>query len=265
MDIQNKNDFINYFKSTFDVLKLKEADIIYLYSDFRFFSQYIPLFDSKNDFLQSLLGPIMEMDKTIITTTFSYTTEGEFDVLKTPTSLGVLNKWIMNQPGFARSEHPVFSYAAIGPQKALVENIAKSAFGKKSVFDRLLGKKTAFVHIGRPVELGNTSLHFVEQMCGATYRYNKFFPTKVFKNGAYIDTDYSANMRALNVPDETFIFDFKKATDLLRKNHIIQEVGEISNLSNISFYWYDSTIDLLVDEFYKDPCLFINSSYKRYD
>lgn len=265
MWFDSKKDCLDYFSNAFNHIGAMEADIIYVYSDFRFFSQYLHLFDSKIDFCNSLTQLLLSKGKTILVTTFSYTSEGNFEVLETPTNLGVLNRWILNQKDYSRSEHPMYSYAALGPKKHILENIGKSAFGKKSVFDRLQGQKAGFLHIGRPVEFGNTALHFVEQSCGATYRYNKCFKTNVFRGGAYLGTDYSVNVRRLDVENEDFIYTFHDATKSMRQRKLIQEVGESSNLSNISFYWYDSFVNFLIDQFYKDETIFINSTYKKYD
>lgn len=264
MEFKNKQECLEYISSAFDQIGAYDAEFIYLYSDLRYFAKFLPLFDSKNDLCQDLVDLFLKRGKTVLTTTFSYTAEGNFEVLETPTTLGVINKWFLRGQG-KRSEHPMYSYAAIGPNQQFLEGIGKSAFGKHSVFDRLTGKKAGFLHLGRPVEMGNTALHFVEQSCGATYRYNKCFATKVFNGGKYIGTDYSVNVRKLNVPGEDFVYDFRKATLLMRQKGLIQEIGDSSNLSNISFYCYDASIDFLVDQFYKDETIFVNSTYRNYE
>lgn len=265
MNIQSKNDLLNHLDAAYSQVGVAEADIIYIYPDFRFFGQSMAHFESKNEFCETIVAPLLKKGKTVIITTFSYTSHGVFEVEKTPTSLGALNKWFLQQKDFSRSEHPLFSYAALGPQKNIIENIGKAAFGKQSVFDRLLGKKTAFLHVGRPVEMGNTALHFIEQTCGATYRYSKCFHTEVYRQGKYLGTDYSAYVRRNDVPGENFSFTFEEATRLMRQKNLIKEVGQTSDLSNISFYWYDAAIEFLVDEFYKNQNLFINSNYKNYE
>ena len=265
MNFQSKSDLLNYLEQSYEKIGAFDAEIIYIYSDFRFFGQYMPFFQSKNEFCSFFIEPFLSRGKTVVIATFSYTSEGVFDVHSTPTTLGVLNKWFLAQPGVSRSEHPIFSYSALGTQKTIVEKVGKSAFGKNSIFEKLMGKKTAFLHVGRPVELGNTALHYVEHVCGATYRYSKCFKTKVVRSGEYVGTDYSSYVRKLNVPGESFHFNFEKATNLMRARGLIVEVGQKSDLSNISFYWYDDTIKFLVEQFYENQCLFINSNYKNYE
>ena len=240
------------------------ADIVYLYTDFRYFGRYLSEFESRDGFCGAFALPFLEREKTVVLTTFTYTTEGRFDVLKTPTTTGAMNKWILTQPGASRSEHPLFSYAALGPQARLMENVGKSAFGRDSINDRLRGRRAAFLHIGRPVALGNSAIHYIEQACGATYRVHKAFHTAVYRGDNYIGTDYTAFVRRRDVPNETFAFDFSRAAPILFERGLISQVGSPEQLSNVSFYWFDDALECLADSFYKDPRLFIGSDFLQY-
>ena len=93
-----------------------------------------------------------------------------------------------------RSSHPIFSTSALGPKKKIVENIGKSAL-EKSIYQKMLSEKTCLLHIGRPFELGNTSIHYVEELVGVKYRFLKKFKTKVYKKGKFLSTDYTAFVR----------------------------------------------------------------------
>lgn len=257
-------DFERMLEDAYRKVGAFDADILYIYSDFRNMGIHAAAYKNKNEFCDAVVSPLLKKQKTIVMTSFTYTTEGRFDVLNTPTNLGILNKWILKQPGFGRSEHPLFSYAALGPEAKLVENIGKSAFGVDSVFDRLKLKKTGFLHIGRPVFMGNTALHHIEHICGATYRIHKAFNTEVFRENEYIGTDYTAFLRRRDVPGEDFDFDFKRAAEILNQKKLVSQVGSDHDLSNISFYWYDQTLDYMQDMFYKDQGIFINSNYIEY-
>lgn len=241
-----------------------EPEIIYIYTDFRSFGTHAVGYASREDFCNIFVAPLIAAGKTVVIATFTYTTEGRFDVLSTPTRLGAINKWILGCDGMRRSEHPLFSYAALGPQSGLVENVGKSAFGQGSVFDRLQGKKAAFLHVGRPVTMGNTALHYVEHMCGATYRQNKAFRTEVFRSNDYVGTNYSAFLRRRDVAGESFEFDFSKAARMLDQKKLIRRVGNDDDLSSIACYWYDQTLDFLFDLFYRDPGIFIKSDFVQY-
>jgi len=257
-------DFERMLELAYTKIGAFDADVLYVYTDFRHFGTYAAYYNSRDEFCRALVAPFLSREKTIILTAFTYTSEGQFDVLGSPTKLGAMNKWILSQPGCRRSEHPLFSYAALGSDAALVENIGKSAFGYDSVFERLYGRKTAFLHIGRPISFGNTALHYVEHTCGATYRTHKAFQTEVFRGKHYIGTDYSAFLRRRDIPNEAFEFDFSKAAEKIYNKGLVQQVGSDDNLSNISFYWYDTALDYLRDLFYEDQRIFIKSNYIGY-
>jgi aminoglycoside N3'-acetyltransferase len=241
-----------------------EAEIIYLYSDLRGLGTLAADFPRRGAFCDALMAPFLSAGKTIVMTTFTYTSDGRFDVLSTPTTLGALNKWILAQPGVCRSEHPLFSYAAIGPRADIVTDIGKSAFGHDSVFTRLIGQRAAFLHVGRPVWMGNTALHHVEQLGGATYRVHKAFRTQVFRGDQFVGSDYSAFLRRHDVPGETFTFSFKAAADRLFALGLVRQVGSERDLTNVSLLWYDETLAALHRMFRDDPTIFIDSAFIQY-
>ena len=262
--IMPSKEFEEMLNHSYQEVGAFDADILYIYTDFRHFGTYAAGYKNRNEFCKAFVDQFLARGQTIVLTTFTYSVEGRFDVLNSRTKMGAMNKWILEQPGFRRSEHPLFSYAALGPEAGLVEGIGKSAFGYSSVFDRLKRRRTAFLHIGRPVSLGNTALHYVEHICGATYRTHKAFRTEVYRGEKYIGTNYSAFLRRRDVPDESFEFDFSKAAAKLYNKSLINQVGSDLDLSNISFYWYDQTIDCLLDMFYEDPRIFIKSNFIGY-
>lgn len=250
--------FPNVLEEAYRDVGVFEADIVYLYSDFRAFGVHVPEFESRNAFCDAVVEPLLRRGKTVLITTFTYTTEGRFDPGITGTKLGVMNKWILGAPGRRRSEHPIFSYAAIGPQAGdLVEGIGKGAFGHDSVFDRLYGRNAAFLYVGRPVWMGNTIIHHVEHWCGATYREHKIFGTEVYRGETYVGKDYSAFVRRRDVPGETFAFRFEEASARLFDKGLVRQVGNDRELTNISAHPYDATADFLMALFYQNPRIFI--------
>lgn len=249
---------------SYDRVGVLSADIVYIYSDFRTFGAQLGEFPDRDAFCRIFVDYLLTQNKTILLTTFSYTSSGRFDTLTTPTHLGALNKWILKQPDVVRSEHPLFSYAALGPQAELIRGIGKSAFGKDSVFDRLSGKNTAFLYLGRPVALGNTLLHYIEHLSGATYRIHKAFPTEVYRGKEFVGTNYTAFLRRRDVEGETFEFDFNEAAQKLWDGGLIRQVGSDREFANVSCLDYDQTADFLFDLFVKDPTIFIQSNFIQY-
>jgi aminoglycoside 3-N-acetyltransferase len=112
-----------------------------------------------------------------------------YDHAKTPSRQGLFSNFIRTSPGAVRSFHPMFSFAALGRQaESLVNGISKSSFGHDSVFHRLhqRGAKLVFVDTTFFV---CTFTHYIEQMHGVSYRYQKFFTGQVTVDGStYEDT-----------------------------------------------------------------------------
>ena len=121
-----------------------KSKYIYIYSDFILFFKSFKK-DHKKKVI-SLLELFTKKGITCIIPSFSYTTSGKFDVIKTPSKVWFLGNFIIKNFKFERSEHPLFSYVAIGQNKKIVKNIGKSAFGEKSVHSRLFNKKCFFLN-----------------------------------------------------------------------------------------------------------------------
>ena len=256
--------FLEYLQKSYRSIGAFEPDFVYIYSDFRYFARYMEELGGREDFCRVIVEPFIKNGQTVIMTTFTYTRQGRFDVLAAPAKLGALNKWILKQPGVLRSEHPLFSYAALGPRSDLVLNIGKSAFGCDSIFNRLKNKNAAFLHIGRPISMGNTIIHHIEQYCGATYRVHKAFKTEVFRGDKYIGTDYTAFVRRSDVEGENFYFNFTEAANALKNSGIIRSTDNNDSFFTISNYDYDAAFLFLRDLFYKDQALFIKGDFIQY-
>ena len=251
----------NFFSSSYEDLDVNQYDFCYIYSDLRAFASKMVCGFEKNKFCSSIINPLLKSKKTIIIPTFTYTTEGVFEVEKTPTKLGALNSWILKQNNMKRSEHPMFSFASLGPKSSIVEKCGKSAFGSDSIHERLRGKKCCIINIGRPIEFGNTLLHNVEQSCGASYRFHKTFKTRVFKKNEYIDSDYTAFVRRQDVPEHDFKFNFSKAAKMIYDEGVVKEVGDPALLSNVSLYDYDKTREILVKAFLNNTSIFLSKPF----
>ena len=173
---------------------LKNYKYIYITSDLRGFFFY-KIYQSSDEFFDFFMNFFKKKGITVILPSYSYTNTGKFYVDKTMSNLGSFTKWILKKKNISRSNHPIFSTVSYGPNKNITKNIGKSAFGKKSLFYRMNKKKSCLLHLGRPFEMGNTIIHFVEQLVKVDYRFHKIFKTKVYKNKKYISSGYSAFVR----------------------------------------------------------------------
>jgi aminoglycoside N3'-acetyltransferase len=244
----------NYVKKKILNSNLLEFDIIYIYSDFRFF------FSQNNNqvaFLNDILNIFLKNKKTIIIPTFSYT-KTNYHVDKTKSSVGFLSNFLLNSKNSIRSHHPLFSYLANGPKKKIVNNIGKSAFGNNCLHSKLLFNNCAFFHIGRSLDQGNTLVHHVEQNLNAEYRFDKIFKSKVYKNNEFIGTNFKAFVRRkFNKSTE---FTFKKILKNNKLKKLIVNLNKEKDLKSIFYYPYDEFYFLLHEQYIKNNNIFIKKN-----
>ena len=239
------NNFINK--------NIKHYDYVYLTADLRgFLKNYYEIKPEK--ICGILISSFLKKNITVIIPAFTFTNNGKFYIDRTQSNLGYLTKWFLKQKKIIRSEHPIFSVCAIGKNAKIVKNIGKSAFGIDSIFDRLRVKRTSLIHFGRPFNFGNTVIHYVEQLCGAFYRKNKIFYTKVYRNKKYIGSHYSAFVR-LN--EKKFISNKKKIGKIFKNKKLLNQIGSEKNLTNITHIDYKKAIKLMTNSYYKNNKIFI--------
>src|SRR5688500_18629397 len=94
--VADSTPFDTLLADGYEAVGAYDADILYLYSDFRTFGRYALDYPSREAFCRAVVQPLLNRDKTVVVTTFTYTIDGRFDVLTTPTRLGALNKWIVS-------------------------------------------------------------------------------------------------------------------------------------------------------------------------
>lgn len=118
---------------------------------------------------------------TLIVPTFSYsfTKDEPFDVLRTPSDVGLLTEFFRSRPGVRRSMEPIFSVAASGARAAEIEALETTdCFGDDSVFAWLVHHGAKVVCVGCGLDR-MTFFHFAEQAFPVTYRYKKQFSGSV--------------------------------------------------------------------------------------
>ena len=235
---------------------LKNYDYVYLTSDLRGF--IYELNTDPEEICKILFSELIKQKKTIIIPAFSFKNKGSFDVKKTKSNLGYMTKWALKNLNHNRSEHPIFSVISIGKNKNIVKNIGKSAFGYDSIFHRLFFKKTSLMHFGRPFHLGNTVIHFVEQISGAYYRENILIKTKVYSGKNFIGKNYSIFARKGNLNNSTYISNTKKIDKLLKKKKMIYQLGNEKKLTNITHIDMYSCVNFMCDQFNINNKIFIN-------
>jgi len=243
---------IQKINKTFLKSKIYNAKYVYIYSDFT------KLFYSKKNnpekLVKSFLNFFLKKGITCIIPSFSYSKK-RFDIDKTKSTVGFLGNYVLKNLNHTRSEHPIFSYIAIGKNKSIIKKIGKSAFGSDSVHARLYKKNCYFLNFFRPLKEGNTLVHHIEQNNKAEYRFDKKFETKVFFQGNYIGKNYSAFVRR-NLKNKSTSFTFGKILKKIKNKKYFFKF--INKNYNILIYPYDVFYDDLDTYFKKDNNIFIN-------
>jgi aminoglycoside 3-N-acetyltransferase len=148
--------------------------------------------------LEMAVGP----SGTLVIPTFSYSfTKGEvFDVLKTPSAVGMVSERFRARPGVRRSADPIFSFASKGPRANELCSIPiKECFGPDSCFAALHRGNAQIVELGCSLTRGGTFVHYVETMFGVDYRYKKEFRgTVVMQDGERRECSVIYNVRDLS-------------------------------------------------------------------
>lgn len=99
-----------------------------------------------------------------------------FDYRRTPPRTGALPKAALSREDFARTAHPLYSFAVWGAHREeLLAVSSPDSFGPGTVFEKLLAWDASALVIGLGALAGNTYIHHVEQTVGVPYRYSKEF------------------------------------------------------------------------------------------
>jgi len=139
------------------------------------------------DLIEDYLGP----KGTLILPTFTYSfTKNEiFDVLGTPSTVGMITEVFRLRKNTKRSMDPIFSVACSGwDSNWYALSDSEECFGKDSVFGRLHQKNGWLVGFGCPFDR-ITFTHYAEKNENVDYRYDKEFSgIKIDANGLQISS-----------------------------------------------------------------------------
>jgi aminoglycoside 3-N-acetyltransferase len=152
--------------------------------------------DALIDAVQAAIGP----SGTLVIPTFSYSfTKGEpFDMLHTPSAVGMVSERFRTLPGVLRSADPIFSFAARGKlAHELCAITVRECFGEGSVFALLHRVNAQIVNLGCSMTRGGTFVHYIEVAHGVQYRYKKEFSGLLISEGRSIENSVIYHVRDL--------------------------------------------------------------------
>lgn len=158
---------------------LRAGDVALVHSDAIVAAQLPPMPDDQRlDLLLGAIGSAVGANGTLVMPAFSYSfTRGElFDVLHSPSTVGMLTERFRTRSGVCRSSDPIFSFCAQGPEaRSLCAIPVQECFGKESFFAALHRMNCYIVCLGCSLSSGGTFVHYVEKSHGVDYRYDKTF------------------------------------------------------------------------------------------
>lgn len=172
--------YIPYQKVLSHLDRIQKGDIVYIISDIL---QWIKItkengesFD-RNLFIDSVIQKVGK-EGTILIPTFNWGfCKGRvFDYYHTPSETGALGNAALKRDDFIRTKHPIYSFAVYGKDKnKLFQMDPKNSWGRDTIFDYLVEKRSKSLVIGLPAMAGNTIFHHAEQMVGVPFRFHKDF------------------------------------------------------------------------------------------
>ncbi len=113
--------------------------------------------------------------KTLVfpTFSFSFANKEDYDVLRSKSSMGMLNEYVRKREDAVRSLDPLLSVCVVGENKSLADIDGDSSMGPGSFYDRLHHTENVKIAFLGADELNcNTHLHFVEEYMKVPYRYH---------------------------------------------------------------------------------------------
>ena len=109
------------------------------------------------------------------TFTISFCRTRTFDPVLSPSETGALTEAFRRAPGVIRGEHPIYSFAAIGPEaEPATAHPGETCWGNGTPFEFFEARNALIVMFGCPWSAA-TLMHREEERLGVPYRYFKTF------------------------------------------------------------------------------------------
>lgn len=213
-------DIINALKRA----GIKIGDSIFVHSDLKSFGKLnnkITREEFLGSFIKALKKTVGESGNIIMPAfSYSFCKREIFDPETTPSTVGILTEYFRKLKGASRSIDPIFSVAAIGPDKEYFIDVGTNCFGKNSIFEKLYDKNVKIIFLGKTFDI--TYMHFVEQKYGVTYRFIKKFKGKIKIGNDFKEFIFDYNVRPL---DKNINYDLEGIADFLWGEGVLKRAG----------------------------------------
>ncbi len=259
-------------------LHLKKGDNVYVTSDVKQLLYDCMQHGDDTD-LNILIDGIIDIigeGASLVFPTFNWSfCKGEpYDHYKTPCKTGSLGKLALKRDDFARTKHPIYSFAVWGKDKeALCVMDNKSSFGPDSPFAFMVDHGYRNLFIDKDTQHSFVFVHYAEESSGLVpYRYLKDFTADYTDaSGTTKKATYSMNVRNLGmdventilpledefiekgIEDRFYINDIEYKIIELKQSHPIIVSDVVNNRSRrvCSYIGQDDDPKVLGDSMYK--------------
>lgn len=170
----------NELSKTVKKLGLQKGSVVLVHSSWDRFSG----FSGKPTDLINTLSETIGVEGTLIMPTLPFSgsalewaeSKKIFDVMKTPSKMGLISEYFRRLPGVIRSVHPTHSVASLGPLSiSLCKDhfLSTSPCGQHSPYARLLENKGVILFLGTSIE-SMTFFHTMEEVLETNMRVSPF-------------------------------------------------------------------------------------------
>lgn len=218
---------------------------------------FFPKRPSKSEGLNAYLNLILScsQDKTLLFPTFNYDfcVDGVYDVINSPSQVGVLNECARLTSSASRTQTPVFNFVILRNHDFALSPVV-NVFGAGSTFERLAELKSTILFIG-PTLKANTFVHHVEEVMNIGYRYPKVFSGHIRQTpDSAVPISISYRVRPLEADVSK---DWPRLTDELYQKGLLQTYPLGSSIAYS--YQADKVLNYWCDCLSKDELFFLKS------
>ncbi len=192
-------------KKIFNKFAFPKNSILFIHSDITNYSTHSKSWLEKCGNLYNFFNDYFKNNTIAVPTfTYSFCKNKKFDLIKSPSEVGIFTEYFRIQENVVRSNHPIFSIAAKGKYaKILTDNLSNSSTGDGSIFEKLKVFDAYILFFGSGFIQSCTFLHYIEQCKKVNYRYSKYFRGKAKIHNRFYDDIWEFYVR------NTEIYKFK--------------------------------------------------------
>jgi aminoglycoside 3-N-acetyltransferase len=204
--------------------------------------------------LSQIISSAEQMGGNVMIPTFSYTYPKNevFNILETPSDVGLVTEFLRKRFPHKRTTDPFFSYLVFGGKGSEhLEVRDYECFGEKSLIADLFNQDGYICCIGNVFYNTPTEVHYIEKLLGVDYRFDKVF------HGTIVDREGKQHQQKTTFycrkyVDEVFP-DMTRLDSDLKKNDMFEYWRDGSMDFEIQAISFRRLYDFIKDKIAQDP------------